>query len=98
MQPLYNMVPSCAAPIATASTDALEGVVGTPATNGGVNFGTSDLQCTSQVVNVLPNAAEVNDALFCGFYQVRAGWLNDNRCAKLWCIPSFSFKYPVLIT
>ena len=49
LQPVYNMVPSCSAQSAVNSTAVLRAVLGTTATNGGINFGTSDLQCTSQV-------------------------------------------------
>ncbi len=48
LQPVYNMVPTCSTPSAVNSTAALRAVLGTTATNGGINFGTSDLQCTSQ--------------------------------------------------
>lgn len=68
-QPLYNMVPSCNAPIGPASTSALSGILGPRTTGGAINFGVSSVQCTSQDVEVLPNAGAIDRALYCGFHQ-----------------------------
>jgi len=74
--PVYNMVPNCSATGVANSTAALGRVLGTSETNGGINFGASDLQCTSQVANFLPDPAAINSELYCGFYQAKCNTSN----------------------
>jgi hypothetical protein len=100
MQPLYNMVPSCNAPIGPASTSALSGILGPRTTGGAINFGVSSVQCTSQDVEVLPNAGAIDRALYCGFHQASKSTadevvLSSCRLALCWSAP---LKRPVATT
>jgi hypothetical protein len=68
LQPVYNMVPICAAPAAANSTAALGRLLGTSESNG-INFG-AEVQCTAQQAAFAADAAAINRQLYCGFYQV----------------------------
>ena len=75
------MNPSCAAPGVQNSSAALARVLGSAASNGGINFG-ADLQCTNEVASYRANASAVNRDLYCGFYQVGGAKCCTNRVAR----------------